>query len=99
MPWITVKAKEALVDERLMELEIEAKSDDYQWTEKAIRTEDIMDFYKLTEKKIVIAFYDERRRLTVAAEYDEFFKRIEDIDYEGMEEEKDEEEDKTNKMY
>ncbi len=82
MCWITVKARVASdATEEMERLSLKPNEEDYVWTTKAIRSEDIADFYKKTDVTTVINFYDERPRLIVREALEELFTRIEYLDY------------------
>lgn len=82
MSLIIVKAKKSIMPEELLSLGVPPKGEeDFAWLETCIRTEDIMEFYKRSEAKVVVLFYDERPSLVIRESFENFVKALSLADY------------------
>lgn len=82
MALIIVKSKKCVIAEELLALGIPPKGEeDFGWMDTCIRTEDIMEFYRKSDAKVVISFYDERPSLIIKEPFEELLKRISQSDY------------------
>jgi hypothetical protein len=84
--WIQVRARKKDVDEDLIALDIDPSHQELYWASCAIRTEDVADFYALTDNKLVLSFYDERPQMVIKEAFDTFNKRVSELDYDDFEE-------------
>lgn len=79
--WIMVESYQVKMDPSLIALGISPKGEeDFFWTETGIRTEDIKSFFKRTDGKIVISFY-EYEDMIIKDSMENFFSNIKSLDY------------------
>ena len=89
MTFLSVRVKRLKISEELLVLDIDPKEMEYHWVDQCIRSEEVKEFYELTQEKTVVNFY-EGRPLIIKESYSSFLLRIKDLDYDVMEEETEE---------
>lgn len=85
MGLIKIKAKTVNMDEALLALDVEPSSEsDFAWLETYIRSEDVKDFYKKSDAKFVISYYDGRPDSIVKGPIEEFYRELDLIEYNNI---------------
>lgn len=82
MSLIVVKAKKCVMEESVVALGIPPKGEeDFSWLDTCIRSEDIAEFHKRSEAKIILSFYDERSPMIIKESFEDLMAKINNADY------------------
>lgn len=82
MPWIELTCQEYEDKHRYENMGLTPKEEDYFWTTKVVRSEDIMEFYKVSDKRLALSFYDERPIMNIKnISLEDLAKRLQELDY------------------